>query len=294
MILIKTGETTLVTFKELFIINMCKIGITTVRPEDGEGSSTERTSTTTDRSTEEEKNSQTEALTFAIEEPSEEELEEISASPQPTSTTTHSTRPSTSRPSTSRPITAIKTRTISTTTRPTSITTEKPARLKITVPVRRRPAKQSRTPRPNRFVLGSTSTAVTSTTLRPVHQTRAPIVLTIAAPTKRPDNSGDFSKTKTVQRITDPLLDSQEIFLDDEPVQQHNGYVVEIDAEGGVYCYDVGIFPYPNDCRKYVQCARLKNKPIQGWVHNCPRNLSFDPVGASCNWGSPLRCHQTS
>jgi len=97
-----------------------------------------------------------------------------------------------------------------------------------------------------------------------------------------------------VQKIIDPLLDSREILEDDQPIRHNNGNVVEIDSEGGVYCYDIGNFAYPNDCRKYVQCARLDNKPIQGWVHNCPRSLSFDPIGASCNWGSPLRCQQQS
>jgi len=76
----------------------------------------------------------------------------------------------------------------------------------------------------------------------------------------------------------------------------HNsaGNVVEIDEDGRVFCYDVGNFAYPDDCRKFVQCARPGDAgPIAGWVHTCPKALSFDPVGAICNWGSPVRCRRS-
>jgi len=148
--------------------------------------------------------------------------------------------------------------------------------------VRSRPLSAVSTRRPNRF----------TNTTPPTPKTRAPIVITIAAPSRRPAEVDAFSKS--TQSSVDPLLDSSDV--DDEPVvtRNHNGNVVEIDADGNVYCYDVGNFPYPDDCRKYVQCARLRNQPIRGWVHNCPKSLSFDPIGASCNWGSPLRCQKSS
>lgn len=95
-----------------------------------------------------------------------------------------------------------------------------------------------------------------------------------------------------------PSVDQDDIDGGAEVVQvrhNSNGNVVEIDEDGAVFCYDVGNFAYPDDCRKFVQCARAAGSgPIQGWVQTCPRILSFDPVGAICNWGSPVRCRQSS
>ena len=95
----------------------------------------------------------------------------------------------------------------------------------------------------------------------------------------------------------DDITGDAEVFQQGAPVGQSvNGNVVEIDEDGRVFCYDVGNFAYPEDCAKFVHCARGpgrgETEPISGWVHTCPPRLSFDPVGAICNWGSPVRCRQ--
>lgn len=133
------------------------------------------------------------------------------------------------------------------------------------------------------------SSITTTTTTQPTP--RAPIVIAIPAPITRPVE--EFRKS-----VASP--DQDDIDGTAEVIQQqavgHNsaGNVVEIDEDGQVYCYDVGNFAYPDDCRKFVQCARQgDSNPIAGWVHTCPKALSFDPVGASCNWGSPVRCRRS-
>ena len=109
------------------------------------------------------------------------------------------------------------------------------------LPICHRSVNLSRTQRPNWFILSST--AVTSVSLRPIHQTRASIAITIAALTKRPKLN--FFKRKIVQRIRAPLIDSGEVLTEDESVHHQNGNVVEIDAEGGVWCCDIDHFSYP-------------------------------------------------
>jgi hypothetical protein len=155
------------------------------------------------------------------------------------------------------------------------------------------------------------TTRTTSTTPIP----RAPIVIAIPAPISRPLGD-DFAKRPVVALTTDssrpagllnvtrPRVNQDDITGDAEVFQQGgvpvgqsvNGNVVEIDEDGRVFCFDVGNFAYPEDCAKFVHCARGPGRgdsePISGWVHTCPPRLSFDPVGAICNWGSPVRCRQ--
>lgn len=47
-----------------------------------------------------------------------------------------------------------------------------------------------------------------------------------------------------------------------------------------VECLDVGYFPHPTDCAKYIQCARSRGF-IQGQIHECGAGLSFQ-VGGTC------------
>ena len=194
------------------------------------------------------------------------------------------------------------TTTTSTTSKPT--TTTRPNRLAVT---RRRPL--------NSQPVASQSTAIPIITSTPA---RAAIVIAIPAPLTRPIGD-DFQKTSpsvapssapnrqkqqpqsTLKRPQFQSAEQDDIDGDAEVIQgspvgsNSAGNVVEIDEDGHVFCYDVGNFAYPEDCRRFVQCARPgDHEPTQGWVHTCPRALSFDPVGAICNWGSPVRCRQQS
>jgi Chitin binding Peritrophin-A domain len=127
-----------------------------------------------------------------------------------------------------------------------------------------------------------------STTRTP--STRAPIKIAIPAPEGRLPGDEVFRRPSASDQ--DDLFGTGNTGNTDHSptgIGNHNGNVVEIDEDGRVFCFDVGNFAYPDDCRKFVQCAK-ENGVIRGWVHTCPRILSFDPVGAICNWGSPLRC----
>ena len=163
-----------------------------------------------------------------------------------------------------------------TTTQATSTTTKKRV-----VATRRRPLNSNQRASTGRVAVQATEAPRAS-----------PIVIAIPAPVirqteevkKRPANN------KSVEE-QDDIDGSAEII---QVGHNSNGNVVEIDEDGRVFCYDVGNFAYPDDCRKFVQCARAGGSgPIQGWVQTCPRILSFDPVGAICNWGSPVRCRQS-
>jgi len=119
-----------------------------------------------------------------------------------------------------------------------------------------------------------------STTQAPA--TRAPIKIAIPVRAVAPASFDDV----------DEEFDDALPIVDDAGVQvqgSENGNVVEIDEDGRVFCFDVGTFAYPEDCSKFVRCAR-ENSALRGWVQSCPTLLSFDPVGGLCNWGNPSRC----
>ena len=192
--------------------------------------------------------------------------------------------------------------TTSTTTTSKPITTGRPAnRLAVT---RRRPL--------NSQLATSGSTAIPIITSTPA---RASIVIAIPAPLIRPLGDDFSQKTPSVAPSSAPISSTTrqqtqkrpqfsteqddingnaEVFQQQAVGSNSAGNVVEIDEDGRVFCYDIGNFAYPEDCRQFVQCARPgDHEPIKGWVHTCPRGLSFDPVGAICNWGSPVRCRQS-
>lgn len=204
------------------------------------------------------------------------------------------------------PITSTSTTTTTTTTTtPVPTTSTLPTTTTTTtqrkVVTRRRPLNSRARP--------TSSASSVSVSRQPITTSppRAPIVIAIPAPVVRPIGD-DFARRPVVPTSAAPSLERPRTANQDDitgdaeviqgaPVGQNsNGNVVEIDEDGRVFCYDIGNFAYPEDCRKFVQCARGPGRgelePISGWVHTCPRALSFDPVGAICNWGSPVRCRQ--
>ena len=67
---------------------------------------------------------------------------------------------------------------------------------------------------------------------------------------------------------------------------------VEILSNGKPECHDVGVFPHPNSCRKFVMCSRRSTgQGISGWEYECPSYLAFDPVGGRCNWATEVVCN---
>lgn len=66
---------------------------------------------------------------------------------------------------------------------------------------------------------------------------------------------------------------------------------VQILDNGKPVCRDVGVFPHPGSCRKFITCSRRAiGSGIVGWVYECPSYLAFDPVGGRCNWANEFVC----
>jgi len=66
---------------------------------------------------------------------------------------------------------------------------------------------------------------------------------------------------------------------------------VQIMSDGLPQCYDVGVFPHPFSCKKFVNCYRNPGqKSIVGSIYQCPSYLAFDPVGGRCNWVNEIVC----
>ncbi|GBP48972.1 hypothetical protein EVAR_32309_1 [Eumeta japonica] len=59
-----------------------------------------------------------------------------------------------------------------------------------------------------------------------------------------------------------------------------------------IECLDIGNFPHPTSCKKFISCARMESGDIIGWEYICPKGLSFDPVGGICNWSAGLGCDE--
>lgn len=49
-----------------------------------------------------------------------------------------------------------------------------------------------------------------------------------------------------------------------------------------VECLDVGNYPHPLSCAKYIQCAKLRGF-IEGFVFTCSSGMNFDPVAEMCS-----------
>lgn len=77
-----------------------------------------------------------------------------------------------------------------------------------------------------------------------------------------------------------------------EPVDIPLSGKVRIHNDGYIECLDIGNFPHPFACRKFISCAKMENGHLLGWEYTCPKGLSFDPIGGICNWSSGLGCKE--
>ena len=65
---------------------------------------------------------------------------------------------------------------------------------------------------------------------------------------------------------------------------------VRILSDGLPHCLDVGVFPHPFFCKKFINCFRNPGTGIQASIYQCPSYLAFDPVGGRCNWVNEIVC----
>uniref|UniRef100_A0A0K8T485 Chitotriosidase-1 n=2 Tax=Lygus hesperus TaxID=30085 RepID=A0A0K8T485_LYGHE len=77
-----------------------------------------------------------------------------------------------------------------------------------------------------------------------------------------------------------------------EPVEIPLSGKVRIHNDGYIECLDIGNFPHPFSCRKFISCAKMENSHLLGWEYTCPKGLSFDPIGGICNWNAGLGCKE--
>ncbi|XP_022207565.2 serine-rich adhesin for platelets [Nilaparvata lugens] len=94
-------------------------------------------------------------------------------------------------------------------------------------------------------------------------------------------------RTKHVDEIADYEVDYYA-----EPVDVPLSGKVRIHNDGYIECLDVGNFPHPFSCRKFISCAKMETEHLLGWEYTCPRGLSFDPIGGICNWSAGLGCKE--
>lgn len=92
-------------------------------------------------------------------------------------------------------------------------------------------------------------------------------------------------------KLQDPLFDYDSEYYA-EPVDVPLSGKVRIHNDGYIECLDVGNFPHPFSCRKFISCAKMENDNLLGWEYTCPRGLSFDPIGGMCNWSAGLGCKE--
>ncbi|XP_049873491.1 mucin-5AC-like [Pectinophora gossypiella] len=131
-----------------------------------------------------------------------------------------------------------------------------------------------------------------STTIRPTVQTYVPEV-TPPAPRRVPSKK-PFEKIPKGPAKFKPVENYD--YYDDgaENIAQkyQEGTKVVLHSKGNIECLDIGNFPHPTSCKKFISCARLENGSLLGWEYICPKGLSFDPVGGICNWSAGLGCHE--
>lgn len=77
-----------------------------------------------------------------------------------------------------------------------------------------------------------------------------------------------------------------------EPVEIPISGKVRIHSDGYIECLDMGNFPHPFSCKKFISCAKMESDSLLGWEYTCPRGLSFDPIGGICNWSAGLGCKE--
>lgn len=90
-----------------------------------------------------------------------------------------------------------------------------------------------------------------------------------------------------------PAVSDYDYYEDQEQRFVGEGGKIVITSRGLIKCLDQGNFAHPKSCRKFISCAKMGvNGVIIGTEYECPKKLSFDPIGGMCNWSAGLGCHE--
>lgn len=112
-----------------------------------------------------------------------------------------------------------------------------------------------------------------------------PIPTTTARPLPPPEYLND----NTQEQYADYSEPEQATNTGDERVALKGK--VRIHGDGYIECLDMGSFPHPFSCQKFISCAKTEYGSLLGWEYTCPKGLAFDPVGGICNWSAGPVCN---
>nr|AZS52293.1 chitinase 6-2 [Plutella xylostella] len=132
-----------------------------------------------------------------------------------------------------------------------------------------------------------------STTLGPT----AAALVTTAKPRRAPQRKPFEKISKAVVDVpgrTYRPIDNYDYYDDSDEKLATNKQAskVIVHGKGSIECLDIGNFPHPTSCKKFISCARMESGATVGWEYVCPKGLSFDPVGGICNWSAGLGCNE--
>ncbi|KAG8222854.1 hypothetical protein J437_LFUL003499 [Ladona fulva] len=109
---------------------------------------------------------------------------------------------------------------------------------------------------------------------------------------QRTSSTSPPRRTSTTRKPVSPSTESYDYDYYDLPPGS-TSEKVRVRVDGTVQCLDRGNFPHPlsfrdasssPSCnRRFVSCAEVEGN-ILGWEYECPRHLTFDPIGGICNW----------
>ncbi|XP_045490770.1 mucin-5AC isoform X2 [Pieris rapae] len=105
----------------------------------------------------------------------------------------------------------------------------------------------------------------------------------------------EIESEKEVVKASGPKKSEFDYYDDDQEkigVKYEKETKVILDGTGNIECLDIGNFPHPSSCKKFISCARIRGGSVLGWEYICPKGLSFDPVGGICNWSAGLGCQE--
>ncbi|XP_028176647.1 mucin-5AC [Ostrinia furnacalis] len=136
-----------------------------------------------------------------------------------------------------------------------------------------------------------------STTIRPTTPTyEAPVTTPKPAVRRGQVRAKPFEKIKPAEpKRTYRPIENYDYYDDgEEKVAEKyiEGAKVVLHGKGTIECLDIGNFPHPTSCKKFISCSRQETGNLIGWAYICPKGLSFDPVGGICNWSAGLGCDE--
>ncbi|XP_063624457.1 mucin-2 [Cydia splendana] len=141
--------------------------------------------------------------------------------------------------------------------------------------------------------------ATRKTILRKISTTLPPTLAPATTPKPRRVPSKKFEKPfekiqKDLPNRTYRPIDNYDYYDDgsERIAEKYEETKVVLHGKGTIECLDIGNFPHPSSCKKFISCARIDNGSLLGWEYICPKGLSFDPVGGICNWSAGLGCDE--